>query len=156
MAILGLDVVIGFSGQLVLGQSAFVGLGAYTTVILVADHHWSFFAALPATTAVCFVAGLLVGIPATRVKGVYLAIVTLVLAAVFPSLVLRLTWLTGGANGKGTPRTQGKMLPPSWLPFADDRPSRRAAVGLLHHPRRGRRRCSCSPATSCAAGRGGR
>jgi branched-chain amino acid transport system permease protein len=121
VAILGLNIVTGFAGQLSLGQSAFVGLGAYTTVILVADHHWSFYATLPATIAVCFVGGLLVGIPATRVKGVYLAIVTLVLAFVFPDIVLRFGWLTGGPNGKGTPRTQGKLLPPSWLPFAGNR-----------------------------------
>jgi branched-chain amino acid transport system permease protein len=119
VAILGLDIVIGYSGQLALGQSAFVGLGAYTTVILVADHHWSFYAAVPATIVVCFLAGLLVGIPATRVKGLYLAIVTLVLAFVFPSLVLRFDWLTGGPNGKGPPRGQGRLLPPSWIPFAD-------------------------------------
>jgi len=119
VAILGLDIVVGWTGQLVLGQSAFVGLGAYTTVILVADHHWSFYTAVPATAAVCFAAGLLVGIPATRVKGLYLAIVTLVLAAVFPAIVLRLDWLTGGSNGKGPPRTQAKLRPPSWMPFAD-------------------------------------
>ncbi|MCU1502379.1 MAG: putative branched-chain amino acid transporter permease protein [Ilumatobacteraceae bacterium] len=119
VAILGLEIVTGYSGQLALGQSAFVGLGAYTTVILVADHHWSFYAAVPATIVVCFMAGLLVGIPATRVKGVYLAIVTLVLAFVFPSIVLRFGWLTGGPNGKGPPRTQGKLLPPSWTPLAD-------------------------------------
>ena len=119
VAILGLEVVTGYSGQLALGQSAFVGLGAYTTVILVADHHWSFYAAVPATIPVCFAAGLAIGIPATRVKGVYLAIVTLVLAAAFPSLVLRFDWLTGGPNGKGPRRTQGKMYPPSWTPFAD-------------------------------------
>ncbi len=119
VAILGLDLVTGYSGQLALGQSAFVGLGAYTTVILVADHHWSFYAALPATVAVCFVGGLLVGIPATRVKGVYLAIVTLVLASVFPSIVRRFDWLTGGSNGKGPPRSQGHLRPPSWMPFAD-------------------------------------
>jgi branched-chain amino acid transport system permease protein len=119
VAILGLQIVTGYSGQLALGQSAFVGLGAYTTVILVADHHWSFFATIPATIVVCFVAGLLVGIPATRVRGVYLAIATLVVAFAFPSLVLRFDWLTGGPNGKGPPRTQGKLLPPSWMPFAD-------------------------------------
>ena len=59
------------------------------------------------------------GIPPTRVRGVYLAIVTLVLASAFPSLVLRFDWLTGGPNGKGPGRTQGKMYPPSWTPFAD-------------------------------------
>lgn len=120
VAILGLDVVIGWSGQLALGQSAFVGIGAYSTVILVADHHWSFYVALPATALISFAAGLVVGVPATRVKGVYLAIVTLVLAACFPSLVLRMDWLTGGANGKGTPRTQGRMEPPSWLSLSDE------------------------------------
>ena len=119
VAILGLDLVVGYAGLLSLGQSAFVGLGAYTTVILVGDHHWSFYAAVPATAVVCFAGGLLVGIPATRVKGVYLAILTLVLAFTFPSLVVRFDWLTGGSNGKGPPRTEGKLRPPSWLPLAD-------------------------------------
>ena len=119
VALLGLDLIIGFSGQLSLGHSAFVGLGAYTTVILVADHHWSYFATLPVSAVVCFGAGLLVGIPATRIKGVYLAVLTLVVAYVFPLLVLRFDWLTGGPNGKGPGRTHGKLVAPSWLPFAD-------------------------------------
>ena len=42
-----LNLVIGYSGQLSLGQSAFVGLGAYTTIILVSDHNWSYFATSP-------------------------------------------------------------------------------------------------------------
>ena len=120
VAILGLNLVIGYSGQLSLGQSAFVGLGAYTTMILVADHHWSYLATLPVSATVCFVAGLVVGIPAARVKGMYLAVVTLCVAYVFPPLVLKYGWLTGGPNGKGPPRTEGKLLPPSWMPFADD------------------------------------
>ncbi|MEO5898803.1 MAG: branched-chain amino acid ABC transporter permease [Ilumatobacteraceae bacterium] len=119
VAILGLNIVIGFAGQLALGQSAFIGLGAYTTVILVADHHWSYLSTLPISAGICFVAGLLVGVPATRVKGVYLAIMTLVLAFVFPAFVLRFGWLTGGPNGKGPPRRQGKLFAPSWMPFAD-------------------------------------
>ena len=119
VAIVGLDLVIGYSGQLSLGQSAFIGIGAYTTVTLVADHHWSVLATLPVSAAVCFVAGLLVGIPATRVRGVYLAIITLVIAFVFPSLVLRFDWLTGGTNGKGPPRTEAHVNAPSWLPYSD-------------------------------------
>src|SRR4051812_20247275 len=83
VAILGLNIVIGYSGQLSLAQSAFVGLGAYTTVILVADHHWSFYAAVPAAAAVCLVAGLAIGVPAARIGGLYLAIATLVVAFVF-------------------------------------------------------------------------
>jgi len=119
VAILGLNIVIGYAGQLALGQSAFIGLGAYTTVILVADHHWNYLATLPVSAGLCFLAGLMVGIPATRVKGVYLAIMTLVVAFVFPPLVLRFGWLTGGPNGKGPPRRQGKMFAPSWMPFSD-------------------------------------
>ena len=121
IAILGLDLVIGWSGQLSLGQSAFIGLGAYTTVILVADHHWSYYATLPASAAVCFVGGLIIGIPATRVKGMYLAVVTLSVAYVFPALVLKYDWLTGGPNGKGPRRSEARLLPPTWMPFADDR-----------------------------------
>src|SRR5205823_4074888 len=54
VAILGLNLVIGYSGVISLGQSAFVGIGAYTTVILVADHDWSYFATLPVAFAICF------------------------------------------------------------------------------------------------------
>src|SRR4051794_33530791 len=68
VAILGLNIVTGFSGQLSLGQSAFVGVGAYTTVILVADHGWSYYATIPAAVVVCFAAGLVIGIPATRIR----------------------------------------------------------------------------------------
>lgn len=119
VAILGLNLVIGYSGQLSLAQSAFVGLGAYTTVILVADHHWSYYAALPMAALVSVLAGLAIGIPATRIRGLYLAVVTLVVAFVFPTLVRRYDWLTGGPNGKSPPRTEARLEPPSWMPFAD-------------------------------------
>ncbi len=117
MAILGLNLVIGYSGQLSLGHSAFVGLGAYTTIILVSDHHWSFFATIPVSAAACFLLGCIVGLPALRIRGLYLAIVTLSLAFVFPTLVLKYGSLTGGPNGKKPERGQAKMDPPSWIPF---------------------------------------
>lgn len=120
VAILGLNLVIGYSGQLSLGQSAFVGLGAYTTIILVADHHWPYLATLPVSAGLCFVVGLLVGIPALRIRGLYLAIVTLAVAYVFPTLVLRFASLTGGPNGKKPARNEAELIPPSWLPFADE------------------------------------
>lgn len=119
VAILGLNLVVGFSGQLSLGQSAFVGLGAYTTVILVADHDWSVFATLPVAAAVCLVVGLLVGLPASRITGPYLAVATLAMAYVFPALVLKYSSLTGGVNGKGPARGAVEMRPPSWAPFAE-------------------------------------
>ena len=120
VAILGLNLVIGYSGQVSLGQSAFVGLGAYTTIILVADYHWSYFATIPVSAALCFVVGLIIGIPALRIRGLYLAIVTLAVAYVFPTLVLKFESLTGGPNGKKPARGEAQLLPPSWMPFADD------------------------------------
>jgi branched-chain amino acid transport system permease protein len=119
VAILGLNLVIGYSGQLSLGQSAFVGLGAYTTIILVADHHWSFFATIPVSAGLCFLVGRLVGRPALRIRGLYLAIVTLAVAYVFPTIVLKYENLTGGPNGKKPDRGTAEMIPPSWMPFAD-------------------------------------
>lgn len=119
VAILGLNLVIGYSGQLSLGHSAFVGLGAYTTLILVADHGWSYFATLPVSAAVCFVVGIVVGLPALRIRGLYLAVVTLSVAYVFPTLVLKYESLTGGPNGKKPARGEAKLIPPDWMPFSD-------------------------------------
>jgi branched-chain amino acid transport system permease protein len=119
VAILGLNLVIGYSGQLSLGHSAFVGTGAYTTMILVADHGWPYLATLPVSAALCFAIGLIIGVPALRIRGLYLAIVTLSVAYVFPTLVLKYDWLTGGPNGKKPDRGQGELNPPSWMPFDD-------------------------------------
>jgi branched-chain amino acid transport system permease protein len=114
VAILGLNLVIGYSGQISLGHSAFVGLGAYATVLLVEDHHWSFFAVLPVAFAVPFLVGCVVGLPALRIKGLYLVVVTFALAITFPTIILRFTSITGGSNGKNV---SGTLEPPSWTPF---------------------------------------
>jgi branched-chain amino acid transport system permease protein len=114
VAILGLSLVTGYAGAISLGHSAFVGLGAYTTVILVADHGWNYFATLPVAFVLCFVVGVLLGIPAVRIRGFYLAVVTLSLATVFPTLVVHYESLTGGANGKVA---RDKLMPPSWTPW---------------------------------------
>jgi branched-chain amino acid transport system permease protein len=121
IAILGLQVVVGFTGQLALGQSFFVGTGAYISAWLVADHGWPFLATLVVIIPVCFALGMIFGLPALRIKGLYLALVTLGLAAVFPSIVQldSLEPYTGGAGGK---IVRASFEPPSWLPleeFAD-------------------------------------
>ena len=103
IAILGLNLVTGFSGQVSLGHSAFFGIGAYTTAVLVTDHGWPFLATFPISALLGLVFGFLVGLPALRISGLYLALVTLAIAAVFPVL-LKLDALeetTGGSNGKG-------------------------------------------------------
>ena len=100
VAILGLNLVTGYSGAISLGHSVFVGIGAYTTMILVVDHDWSYFATLPMAFVICFVVGVVVGLPALRIGGFYLAMITLGLATIFPALVLKYENLTGGTTGK--------------------------------------------------------
>jgi branched-chain amino acid transport system permease protein len=114
VALLGLNLVMGFAGQISLGHSAFVGLGAYITAILVAKHGWGYLQTIPVVLVLCFIAGVLVGLPALRISGLYMAVVTLAVGAVFPIIVLKYDGLTGGANGILAKR---KMVPPSWMPF---------------------------------------
>ena len=116
VAVLGLGLLIGYNGQISLGNSFFMGLGAYITASLVVDREWSFFLTLLVVIPVTFLVGMLVGVPALRIRGLYLALVTLGLAAIFPALV-RLEQVrdqTGGANGK---RIGSDLDPPSWLPL---------------------------------------
>lgn len=116
VAVLGLQVIVGYTGQLALGQSFFFGTGAYLAAWLVADHNWPWLATLAVVVPVCFVLGVIFGVPALRIKGLYLALVTLGLAAVFPAVVQLdvLDEYTGGASGKSV---DSDLLPPSWLPL---------------------------------------
>lgn len=100
VAILGLNIVVGFSGQFSLAQGAFTGLGAYTAAILVADYGWPILATFPVAALIGFGVGCLLGLPALRVKGHYLATMTLGVAIVFPMVIKRYSDFTGGANGK--------------------------------------------------------
>lgn len=116
IAILGLQVIVGYTGQLALGQSFFFGTGAYLSAYLVQDLHWPWIATLLAVVPVCFLIGVLFGIPALRIKGLYLALVTLGLAAVFPAVVQLevLNPYTAGAAGKSV---DSDLNAPSWLPL---------------------------------------
>lgn len=101
LAALSLNLLIGFTGQISIGHSAFFGIGAYTLAILVTDHGWSPGWTYPVASVVCFGVGVLVGVPALRLKGLYLALVTLALAQIFPALVRKFDHLTGGSQGIG-------------------------------------------------------
>lgn len=114
VAILGLNLVIGYSGQISIGHSAFVGIGAFATAITVADHNWSYFTALPLSFAVSFIIGCIVGLPALRIKGLYLVVVTFAIGITFPTIVIRFATITGGSNGKSVSAT---LEPPTWTPF---------------------------------------
>mgnify|MGYP000119326616 CR=1 FL=1 len=100
-AALALNLLHGFTGQISLGHSAFFGIGTYTTAVFVTRWGWSPLTTLPVAFAVAFVVGAAVSLPALRIKGVYLALVTLALAVVFPQFIKwpKIAWLTGGARG---------------------------------------------------------
>lgn len=101
VAALGLALLTGFNGQISLGHGAFLGIGAYTTMILTVDYDVPYAGALVAAMAVTFVVGVVVGLPALRITGVYLALVTLALATLFPQILIRLGAITGGGTGRG-------------------------------------------------------
>lgn len=101
IAVLGFNLLTGFSGQISLGNGAFYALGAYTTAILMTHHHVPYWATLPVAGAVCFGVGFLFGRSATRLEGLYLALATFGLAIAMPQ-VLKLDALerwTGGSQG---------------------------------------------------------
>ena len=103
IAVLGLVVLTGWSGQISLGHGAFFGVGAYTTAILVARCGWPHLATLAMATVIGLVCGGLAGLPALRVTGIYLALVSLALATVFPSFVQHFASVTGGTQGMSVP-----------------------------------------------------
>jgi len=115
VALLGLNLVTGISGQISLGHGAMFGIGAYTTAILVSDHGWPFAGALAVSGVVGVVFGVVIGLPALRLSGLYLAIVTITAATAFPLVVVQpfaQELGTGGASGKPVVLDWGK---PSWF-----------------------------------------
>ena len=88
-----------------------MAIGGYTTAIMSADHHLNLIATLPLSFAITFVCGLIVGIPALRLSGVYLALVTFALAVSVPQFPLKFSKFTGGSNGIRTITTPTN----SWL-----------------------------------------
>lgn len=102
VAVLGVNLIIGYSGLISLGHGAFMGIGAFLSVILVEDYGFKLWQALFVIVPVAFVIGLLVGIPALRIKGLYLALVTFALAYAFP-VILKIEGIdkrTGGDLGR--------------------------------------------------------
>jgi branched-chain amino acid transport system permease protein len=98
-AVVGLNVLSGWGGQISLGHAAFFGLGAYTTGVLISKENMSVPLAFVVGMVICFVVGVIVGLPALRLQGTYLALVTLAVGVIFPSLVRRFDGLTGGSAG---------------------------------------------------------
>jgi branched-chain amino acid transport system permease protein len=100
IALVGLGVLTGYSGQISLGNGAFMAIGGYATAILSVDHGVRDLWTIPIAGIVAGAAGLLVGVPAIRLTGPYLALVTFGIAISFPQLLKKYEHFTGGTTGK--------------------------------------------------------
>jgi len=101
IALLGLNILTGYSGQISLGHGAFYALGAYVAAILMDKAGMPYWATVPVAGAACFAAGFLFGLPALRLEGLYLALATFALGVAMPQLLkypLLEKW-TGGVQG---------------------------------------------------------
>jgi branched-chain amino acid transport system permease protein len=116
IAVLGLNLLVGYSGQISLGHGAFFCLGAYTGAILLDRTAIPHLLTVPAAGIVCFAAGFALGLPALRLRGLYLALVTLAIAIATPVLIKKFDGLTGGSQGLTVDQPQ----PASWSGLADD------------------------------------
>jgi branched-chain amino acid transport system permease protein len=104
-AVLGLNILTGYSGQISIGHGAFMAIGGYTTAVMSRDHHTNLVVTMLMAFAICFVFGLLVGLPALRLSGVYLALATFALAVSVPQLPLKFSTFLGGSGGVQSAQT---------------------------------------------------
>ncbi|WP_083889549.1 branched-chain amino acid ABC transporter permease [Nocardia pneumoniae] len=116
IALLGLNLLVGHTGQISLGHGAFFGVGAYSAAILMDRWDAPYLATVPVAAAVTFALGLALGVPALRLRGLYLALVTLAIAIFLVPLLKRVEFLTGGSMGL----TLAKPAPPAWTGLAED------------------------------------
>jgi branched-chain amino acid transport system permease protein len=118
IALLGLNMLTGYNGQISLGHGAFYAIGAYTTAILMTQFAVPYWATIPVAAALCLGVGFLFGLPALRLEGLYLALATFALAVATPQLLKykALEAWTGGVQGI----VITKPDPPFGLPLNED------------------------------------
>jgi len=117
IAVLGLNILTGYNGQISLGHGGFFAAGAYTAAILMHRYGVPYWATLPPAALICFILGVLFGLPALRFEGPYLALVTLAMALATPQLLKYFDAWTGGQQGINL----AKPVPPPWLGLDRDR-----------------------------------
>jgi branched-chain amino acid transport system permease protein len=119
IAMLGLNILTGFNGQISLGHGAFYAIGAYTTAILLDKTGIPYWATVPIAGAICLGIGFLFGLPALRLEGLYLALATLALAVATPQILKfkGFDYWTGGVQGIQV----GSPAAPFGLPLNTDR-----------------------------------
>ncbi|MDP6564497.1 MAG: branched-chain amino acid ABC transporter permease [Alphaproteobacteria bacterium] len=110
---LGLNILLGYTGQISIGHAAFMSVGAYTAANLAVQLHLPFWITLPAGGAMAAMIGLLVGIPSLRIKGLYLAIATLAAQFIIEWVINHTPAISGGVQAS-------IEVPPPCLGFQDD------------------------------------
>jgi branched-chain amino acid transport system permease protein len=120
VAVAGLTVLVGASGQISLGNGAFMAIGGYATALVLLHLQWPLAAVLAISAVAAAAVGTVVGVAAARLRGPYLAGATLMLAVALPSLASRFAGELGGDQGLTvtiiTPPWLGITFPPSeWL-----------------------------------------
>jgi branched-chain amino acid transport system permease protein len=114
VALIGLNILTGYTGQISLGHGAFMAVGGYTTAILMTDHGVKDVWTIPLAALVAGVVGFLFGIPALRLSGLYLALATFAIAVSMPAVIKRFEGFTGGGSGInlfGTPELTASLTP---------------------------------------------
>jgi branched-chain amino acid transport system permease protein len=99
IALIGLNVLTGYTGQISLGHGAFMAIGGYTAAILMSDYGVKDVWTIPIAGLVAGAAGLLFGVPALRLTGLYLALATFAVAVAAPAVLKRFDTFTGGSGG---------------------------------------------------------
>ena len=99
IAVLGLDVLMGFAGQVSLGHAGFMAIGGYAAAILATTYHWSPLAGIGAGIVLSLVCALALSLVTTRLRGHFLALATLAFGLMIDSLTVGLTDVTGGPSG---------------------------------------------------------
>jgi len=123
MALLGLNLLTGFNGQISLGHGAFFAIGAYTAAVLMDKFSVSYVLAVPAAGIVCLGFGVLFGLPALRLEGHYLAVATFALGVALPQLLKHksIAQWTGGVQGTTLSKPSAPfgigLTPDQWLYF---------------------------------------
>jgi branched-chain amino acid transport system permease protein len=95
---LGLNILVGYTGQISIGHGAFMSVGAYTAASLVTRLDMPFWVTIPAGGLMAALIGAVVGIPSLRIKGIYLAIATLAAQLIIEWTINHVTWISGGVQ----------------------------------------------------------
>ena len=120
VALTGLNILTGYTGQISLGHGAFMAIGGYTTSILMIDHGVKDIATIPFAIVVAGGAGVLFGLPAARLAGLYLALATFAIAVATPAVIKKFEGFTGGGTGInlfGTPELTASLTPVEIIGF---------------------------------------